>query len=546
MSSFAELCGIHTAARQARLEQTVRLIEASGVELVRFAWCDLHGNLRCKTLVASAAAKAMQAGVGMVSTLMLKDTSDRTAYPVFEAGGVADLLGLSGFSGFECASNLLLMADPASYRQLPWAPKTGWLQCQPWFQDGTPVALDTRRILQAALARLAVHGLGMRCGLEVEFHIYRIHNDSRQIRMYKGYSPLFDSHLDSRLAPCLDPQLDPDQAAWPGLPPHVSMIHPGYNLLSEAWADMSDEPLRIVQHTAQALGLPLLSLEIELGPSQVEAVFEATDALTAADNMVLFRSAVTQALRRAGYHATFMCRPPFPNIMSSGWHLHQSLVQLPASHQSLVQPDRAYKSPASAGSTSGRNAFMRAMAAPETTPLEAQHTLSSLGEHYLAGLLAHARGMAALATPTVNGFERFRPNALAPQSILWGHDNRGAMLRVVGQAGDPATRIENRIGEPAANPYLYIASQIHAGLDGIARQLKAPPASTAPYDAGNDKLPTSLGEALDALQADDALVQGLGADFAGYFTRIKKQELRRWAEAEDKLDWQRREYFSRL
>ena len=540
MSSFAELCGIHTAARQARLEQTVRLIEASGVELVRFAWCDLHGNLRCKTLVASAAAKAMQAGVGMVSTLMLKDTSDRTAYPVFEAGGVADL------PGFECASNLLLMADPASYRQLPWAPKTGWLQCQPWFQDGTPVALDTRRILQAALARLAVHGLGMRCGLEVEFHIYRIHNDSRQISMYKGYSPLFDSHLDSQLAPCLDPQLDPDQAAWPGLPPAVALIHPGYNLLSEAWADMSDEPLRIVQQTAQALGLPLLSLEIELGPSQVEAVFEATDALTAADNMVLFRSAVTQALRRAGYHATFMCRPPFPNIMSSGWHLHQSLVQLDGSHQSLVQRGRAYKSPASAGSTSGRNAFMRAMAAPETTPLEAQHTLCSLGEHYLAGLLAHARGMAALATPTVNGFERFRPNALAPQSILWGHDNRGAMLRVVGQAGDPATRIENRIGEPAANPYLYIASQIHAGLDGIARQLKAPPASTAPYDADNDKLPTSLDEALDALQADDALVQGLGADFAGYFTRIKKQELRRWAEAEDKLDWQRREYFSRF
>jgi glutamine synthetase len=103
-------------------------------------------------------------------------------------------------------------------------------------------------------------------------------------------------------------------------------VHPGYNLLTEAWYDMAEEPLRIVQHTAQALGLPLLSLEIELGPSQVEAVFDATDALTAADNMVLFRNGVKQALRRAGYHATFMCRPPFPNIMSSGWHLHQSLV----------------------------------------------------------------------------------------------------------------------------------------------------------------------------------------------------------------------------
>jgi glutamine synthetase len=104
------------------------------------------------------------------------------------------------------------------------------------------------------------------------------------------------------------------------------MIHPGYNLLAESWIDMAEEPLRIVQHTAQALGLPLQSLEIELGPSQVEAVFDATDALTAADNMVLFRNGVRQALRRAGYHASFMCRPPFPHIMSSGWHLHQSLV----------------------------------------------------------------------------------------------------------------------------------------------------------------------------------------------------------------------------
>ena len=82
----------------------------------------------------------------------------------------------------------------------------------------------------------------------------------------------------------------------------MTLIHPGYGLLSEQWADMSDEPLRIVQNTAQALGLPLTSLEIELGPSQVEAVFDATDALTAADHMALFRSAATQALRRAGYH----------------------------------------------------------------------------------------------------------------------------------------------------------------------------------------------------------------------------------------------------
>ncbi len=95
---------------------------------------------------------------------------------------------------------------------------------------------------------------------------------------------------------------------------------------------------------------------------------------------------------------------------------------------------------------------------------DARHTLSDVGTHYLAGLLNNAQGMTVMCTPTVNGFGRFRPNALAPQSILWGRDNRGAMLRVIGQAGDTATRIENRLGEPAANPYLYMASQISCRL----------------------------------------------------------------------------------
>ena len=494
MTSFAEQCGVHDAARQSTWARTAKLIEASGVELVRFAWCDLHGMLRGKTLVASAAVKAMMDGVGMVSTLLLKDSADRTAYKVFEADGTLDL------PGFEFAGNLMLLADPSSYQQLPWTPKTGWVQCQSWHTDGQTVIFDTRRVLQTALARLAEAGYGMTCGLEVEFHVYKINSGQTA------------SHLD------------PMQSDWPGPAPHVSLIHPGYNLLSEQWADMADEPLRIVQHTAQALGLPLLSLEIELGPSQVEAVFEATDALKATDNMVLFRSAVRQALRRAGYHATFMCRPPFPHIMSSGWHLHQSLTDI----------------------KTGANAFMRAAPLLGSNSADAQHTLSSIGEHYLAGLLAHAQSMTAFCTPTINGYDRFQPNALAPHAAVWGRDNRGAMLRVIGAANDKATRIENRIGEPAANPYLYLASQIYAGLDGIQRQLTAPPATTAPYGSDDARLPDSLGKALDALGQDAAFAKAFGTDFINYYSRIKQQEIARYEAAIDKHEWQRREYFGRI
>jgi glutamine synthetase len=491
MKVFAHRCGVHDAEREAACQQVARLIEASGVQRVRMGWCDTHGQLRGKTLMPHAAVKALREGVGMVGTMMLKDTSDRTAWKVFEAGGTE---GLTGFAG---AANLMLLPDPASYTVLPWSEGTGWLRCQPWHQDGTPVELDSRRVLQQALSRLGITGFGLKTGLEVEFHIYRITDAA--------------------------PQLDPERAAWPGLPPLVEMIHPGYNLQAEAMTDMADEPLRLVMRTAQALGLPLQSLEIELGPSQVEAVFDATDALTAADQMVLFRNGVRQALRRAGYLATFMCRPPFPAIMSSGWHLHQSLVER----------------------DSGRNAFARPAPAEGSQPGDARHTLSDIGAHWLAGLLAHAPGMTALCTPTVNGYSRFRPNALAPQRIIWGQDNRGAMLRVVGAPGDPATRIENRIGEPAANPYLYMASQVHAGLDGLLRGLEPSPASDNPYGSTHARLPEHLGDALAALRADSGMIDGLGQSVVEHFCRIKQSEIDRHADAKDKTDFERREYFSR-
>jgi glutamine synthetase len=142
-----------------------------------------------------------------------------------------------------------------------------------------------------------------------------------------------------------------------------------------------------------------------------------------------------------------MCRPPFENIMSSGWHLHQSLVDR------ARRPQRLH-----ARRGSGRRRSAR----------RPPSVLSDTGAHWLAGLLAHASAAAVFGCSTVNAFGRFRPNALAPLAALWGRDNRGAMLRVLGGPGDGATRIENRIGEPMANPYLYMASQIHAGLDGLA------------------------------------------------------------------------------
>lgn len=228
--------------------------------------------------------------------------------------------------------------------------------------------------------------------------------------------------------------------------------------------------------------------------------------LAAADGMVLLRSSVKQTLRRHGYHATFMCRPKLPNVMSSGWHLHQSLRK------------------------GGKNAFV-----------SDREDLSETGRQWLAGLLEHARGAAALCTPTLNGYQRYRPYSLAPDRVIWGKENRGALLRVVGAPGDADTRIENRAGEPAANPYLYFASQIYAGLDGMRRKLTPPLAADTPYEAKAERLPATLSEALVALRGDACLKEGLGAQFVDYYCRIKEAEIARFNL--EVSDWEHREYF---
>src|SRR5204863_9039261 len=202
--------------------------------------------------------------------------------------------------------------------------------------------------------KLGQAGFDYVAGLEVEFHVFKLTNA----------------------------RLQPQDATWPGEAPEVSLLSPGYQYLTETRFDQIEPILEIVRRQIVALDLPLRSVEIELGPSQCEFTFEPQPGLEAADSMMLFRSAVKQICRRQGYHASFMCRPKLPNVMSSGWHLHQSLR------------DRH----------TGANAFAG----------EGSEALSPLGRQFLAGLLAHARAAAAFTTPTINGYKRYRAYALAP------------------------------------------------------------------------------------------------------------------------------------
>jgi glutamine synthetase len=475
------------SAEQARFSAAVeKQIKARKLETVRFSFADQHGVLRGKTLLAQDAIAALRSGVSMTTTLLVKDTSHRSVFPVFTAGGGFGMPEMEGGADF------VMVPDPGTFRVLPWTPTTGWLLCDIYFPNGKSVPFSTRRQLQNATAKLAGEGYDCLAGLEVELHLFKIEN----------------------------PRLAPADATWPPQPPDVSLLSQGYQYLTESRFDQMEPALEILRANVAALGLPLRSIEVELGPSQCEFTFRPQDAMQSADTMVLFRAAVKQVARRHGYLASFMCRPALPNVMSSGWHLHQSLVS------------RKTKA----------NAFMSNSSASK------ENILSTLGQHYLGGLLHHASTSAAFSTPTINGYKRYRAMSLAPTNAIWGRDNRGAMVRVLGQPGDPSTHLENRVGEPAANPYLYLASQIYAGLDGIANKRDPGPSADTPYASDAPLLPKNLGEALTALRGNDCFKQGFGAGFVEYFVRLKEDgELKRYrAEEKDSPEataWEQREYF---
>lgn len=484
--SFVDRHGLWTGAQAKAALTAERAIKQHKLELVRFSFVDQHGILRGKTLIASEVARAMREGVTMTSTLLAKDTSHRNVFSVFASGG-----GM-GVAEMEGAGNIVMVADPATFRVLPWAERTGWVLCDIFFSNGKPVPFSTRALYRDALAKLAKAGFDYFAGVEVEFHLFKIE----------------------------DLNLSPETLTWPASPPKVSHTTHGFQYLTEGRFDQVGPIMEVLRENIAALGLPLRSLEVEFGPSQYEFTFAPELGMAPGDAVVLLRSAMKQVARRHGYLVSFMCRPGLPNTLASGWHLHQSVL------------DRKTKA----------NAFVSH---------GDKHVLSPFGRSFLAGLLAHARAAAAFATPTINGYKRYHGiNSMAPIQAVWARDNRGVMVRVMGEAGDPATHLENRVGEPLANPYLYMASQIHAGLDGIARKLDPGPPIESPYEVSAEPLPKTLEEALKALRKDECFRAGFGPAFVDYYAHIKEAEIARFHKDERDArnqtgvtDWEQREYF---
>ena len=251
---------------------------------------------------------------------------------------------------------------------------------------------------------------------------------------------------------------------------------------------------------ADDFDLGVNTLHHEFGAGQFEILFEYGDPLGQADRTFRFKELVKRAAREGDGRATFMAKP-FGGRSGSGYHLHVSLFE------------------------DGENA------------LAGDDGLSAVGAGFVAGLLEHADALTALGTPNLNGFKRHEPGTFSPYAAAWGHGNRMAAVRVPAHG---TTRIENRIPSADANPYLVIAATLAAGLDGIESGLE-PPAPSAGDPAGDrPRLPATPTEALDALEADAALVELLGEEVVAEYLAMKRQELREFYAATTR--WERERY----
>ena len=281
--------------------------------------------------------------------------------------------------------------------------------------------------------------------------------------------------------------------------------------------DMATGLRRQMVATLAAFGIEVEAMHHEVAIGQHEIDFRYSGARTTADNAVTFRVALKIIAQQNGLYATFLPKP-IRGINGSGMHVHQSL---------------SYKA-------NGRNAF-----ADPGDP----HGLSQIAKHFIAGQLAHARGMCAVLAPLVNSYKRLVPGYEAPVYISWGRINRSALIRVPRAHEIESTRIELRCPDPSCNPYLAFAVMLAAGLDGIRRELPAPEAAEENLYLMDTKrrdeialklLPGSLDEALEEIDKDEVIREALGAHIYERFASAKRLE---WDDYRlEVTDWELNKY----
>lgn len=279
--------------------------------------------------------------------------------------------------------------------------------------------------------------------------------------------------------------------------------------------DLGENCRRDIVLELEKMGFEVEASHHEVGPGQHEIDFKYADALEAADNIQTFKLVVKTIARKYGLHATFMPKP-LPKIAGSGMHINMSL-----------------------SNDQGENAFYDE---------DAADGLSEIADHFLAGVLEHARALTAINNPTVNSYKRLVPGYEAPVYIAWSGHNRSPLIRVP-QARGLSTRLELRSVDPTANPYLAIASILAAGLAGLEqKETPMPPIDRNIYGMTPDErrasgiadLPSTLHNALKALEKDKVIQDALGPHLYQSFMDSKRHEWNAYRQTVS--EWEREQY----
>ncbi len=368
----------------------------------------------------------------------------------------------------------------------------------------TLVPLPWEPSVVACIADLEEHGSGEKYAVDSRGALKRVLSRFASREVFPVVGPELEFYL-----------CEPDASDPRGWRPYASQDSGVYTV-----GDVADPKgtLSRMLDAAVEYELGAIAAAHEYGRAQFEINLRHSAALDSADRAFRFKAMVKEMAARDGLLATFMGKP-FNDDEGSGFHLHVSLVDRDGTNVGV-----------DSGAASGSDGLAPVM------------------RHFIAGVLEHGAALMVFFNPTVNAYRRINAEALVPTRVCWGHDHRMALVRVPPDRG-AATRLEVRLGDGSANPYLAYAAALAAGLDGIERGLEPPdPVAGMIYELPDEvlgaMLPTTFHDALEALKADPVIVSAVGEKLVDTFETIKMAELERfraWV-----TDWEFAEYSPRL
>jgi glutamine synthetase len=428
------------------LEELKSEVESGAIDTVIVAFTDMQGRLMGKRLHAEFFIEGQVAEHGVEGcNYLLALEMEMDPVPGY---GIASWE--QGYGDFG------LRPDMDTLRRIPWLEATALVLCDVVWHDGSPVNPSPRQVLMRQVERAAELGYEPMIGSELEFYLLKETYEEAHAKHYRDLTPSVPYILD-------------------------------YHILATTY----DEPLiRQIRNGMQGAGIKVETSKGEAWPGQQEINFRFDDAMTMADNHVVYKNGAKEIAHLNGCSITFMAKPDHTWIGNS-CHIHSSLWR------------------------DGENAF-----AGE----------SDVFKNYLAGQIACLRELAIFLAPTINSYKRYAAGSWAPTTLAWGHDNRTCGFRIVGHG--PTVRAETRIPGGDVNPYLGFAALIAAGLHGIEEALELPPPLEGnAYESDADRFPHSLREAIAALEEGGFARAALGDDVVGHYLNYARTEQRLFDEA---------------